>query len=129
MAWARSRSASLTPATRAPERTWVSLRMWSWPIIPTPMTPTLTVTTRVLPERSAVVGPAPDRAESAGHEVAGGTGGDGQRDVRFDRVEVLLDHGEQVGVEFGERCQQWRHVGLAVRRLDHGTELHGLRQR
>src|SRR5688500_16234912 len=126
--WARSRSASVTAETRAPERTSVSLRMWSWPIIPTPMTPTFTVTTESS-RRSALVRPAPDRAEPAGHEVAGGTGGDGQWDVRFHRVEVLLDHGEQVGVEFGERVQQRWHVGLAVRRFDHGTELHGLRQR
>ena len=41
---ARSRSTSVTAETRAPDRTWVSRRMWSWPIIPTPMTPTLTVT-------------------------------------------------------------------------------------
>src|SRR4029450_2982557 len=91
--------------------------MWSWPIIPTPMTPTLTVTTRILPEGSAVVGPAPDRAEPARDEVAGGTRGDGERNIRLDRVEVLLDHAEQVGAEFGERFQQGRHVGLPIRRF------------
>ena len=41
--FARSRSTSVTAVTCAPDRTWVSLRMWSWPIIPTPMTPTLSV--------------------------------------------------------------------------------------
>src|ERR1700754_1222210 len=41
---ARSRSTSVTAATRAPDRTWVSRLMWSCPIMPTPMTPTPRVT-------------------------------------------------------------------------------------
>src|SRR6478609_297445 len=41
---ASSRLTSVTALTDAPARTVVSLRMWSLPIIPTPMTPTLTVT-------------------------------------------------------------------------------------
>src|SRR3954452_1079676 len=61
----RSKSVSLTAVTRAPDRTWVSLRMWSWPIIPTPMTPTLTVMKRVPSRRSragaAGAGPTRDR--------------------------------------------------------------------
>src|SRR4029450_12647449 len=100
--------------------------MWSWPIIPTPMTPTLSVTTRVLPEGSAVVGPAPYRAQPARDEVACRARGNGERNVRLDRVEVLLDDAEQVGAELGERFQQWGHVRLAVGRLHHGTELDGL---
>src|SRR3954468_10861773 len=122
-------SASVTAATRAPDRTCVSLRMWSWPIIPTPMTPTFTVTTRVLPEGSAVLGPAPDRAQPAGDEVAGGTRGDGQGDVGLHRVEVLLDHGEQVGAELAKGLQQGRHGRVPVRGLHHGAELHRLGQR
>src|SRR3954462_8676080 len=126
---ARSRSASVTAATREPERTWVSLRMWSWPIIPTPMTPTLTVTAEVLSEGSALVRPATDGAEPAGDEVAGGARGDGQRHVRLDRVEVLLDHAVQVGGKPAERVQQRRHLGLAVGRLHHRAELHRLGER
>src|SRR3954454_23896430 len=101
-------SASVTAATRAPDSTCVSLRMWSWPIIPTPMTPTLTVTTRVLSELSAVVGPPADRPGPARHEVAGGARGDRQRDIRLDRVQVLLDHAEQVGAELAQRGEQRR---------------------
>jgi hypothetical protein len=41
--FARSRSTSVTAVTRAPDNTSVSLRMWSCPIIPAPMTPTFTV--------------------------------------------------------------------------------------
>ena len=33
--------ASVTATTSAPDTTWVSLRMWSRPIMPVPMTPTL----------------------------------------------------------------------------------------
>ena len=43
-ALARLRSTSVTATTRAPDSTWVSRRMWSCPIMPTPMTPTLRVT-------------------------------------------------------------------------------------
>src|SRR3954464_2914572 len=86
------------------------------------MTPTLTVTGDSFRRESALVGPAPDRTESAGHEVAGGTGGDEQRDVGLDRVEVLLDHREQVGIELAEGLQQEGHGRIPVRRLHHGTE-------
>ena len=34
---------SVTATTAAPGSTWVSRRMWSWPIMPTPMMPTLIV--------------------------------------------------------------------------------------
>src|SRR3982750_2888414 len=128
--WARSMSASVTAATRAPDSTWVSLRMWSWPIIPTPMTPTLTVTRRVLSEKvSVVVWPAPDRAQPTGDEVAGGPRGDRRGDVGLHRVEVLLDHGEQVGAELAESLQQRGHGRIPVGRLDHGAELDRLGQR
>ena len=42
-ALARSKSTSVTAEMRAPETTWVMRRMWSCPIMPTPMTPTLRV--------------------------------------------------------------------------------------
>src|SRR3954451_25276603 len=128
--WARSMSASVTAATRAPDSTVVSLRMWSWPIIPTPMTPTLTVTRRVLSEKvSVVVWPAPDRAQPTGDEVAGGPRGDRQGDVGLHRVEVLLDHGEQGGAELAESLQQRGHGRIPLGRLDHGAELDRLGQR
>src|SRR5580704_3140979 len=41
---ARAASTSLTATTAPPVRTWEIRRMWSWPIMPVPMTPTLTVT-------------------------------------------------------------------------------------
>src|SRR3954471_21634320 len=126
---ARSMSASVTAATRAPESTCVSLRMWSWPIIPTPMTPTLTVTGDSFRQESALVGPAPDRTEPAGHEVAGGPRGDRQGDVGLHRVEVLLDDGEQVGAELAESLQQRGHGRIPVGRFHHGAELHRLGQR
>jgi len=40
---ARSKSTSVTAEMRAPETTCVMRRMWSCPIMPTPMTPTLRV--------------------------------------------------------------------------------------
>ena len=40
---ARSKSTSATAEIRAPETTCVIRRMWSCPIMPTPMTPTLRV--------------------------------------------------------------------------------------
>src|SRR3954454_4331422 len=40
---ARSGSTSVSATTSAPATTWLSLRMWSSPIIPTPITPTRTV--------------------------------------------------------------------------------------
>src|SRR5687768_14194527 len=91
------------------------------------MTPTFTVTGDVLPGGSALVGPAPDGAEPARDEVPRGAGGDGQRDVRLDRVEVLLDDAEDVAAEVRERLEQRRHRGFAVRRLDHHAELDRLR--
>ena len=54
---------------------------------------------------------------------------DRQRHVGRDRVQVLLDDGEHVPVQGGQRVQQRRHVGLAVRRLDHDAQRHGLGQR
>src|SRR5918992_1027940 len=53
--------------------------------------------------------PPADRAEAAAPEVAGRSCADRQRDVRLDRVEVLLDHRAQVGVQRGERVQQRGH--------------------
>src|SRR3954469_10868568 len=70
---ARSRSVSVTAVTRAPDRTWVNLRMWSWPIIPTPMTPTLTVTKRVPSRRSraGAAGAGPTRTACHGFSSPG----------------------------------------------------------
>src|SRR5690349_2633527 len=45
---ARSASTSVTADTRTPESTRLSRRMWSWPIIPVPITPTFRVTTAPL---------------------------------------------------------------------------------
>src|SRR4051794_8593834 len=130
--------ASETATTSAPDTTCVSRRMWSWPIMPVPITPTRNVTVTPLPvgwcggsapQSASSVRPAPDRTQPAADVVAGGPGPDGQRDVGFDGVEVLLDHREHVAVEVAERGQQWRHVGLAVRRLAHDAELDRLGER
>ena len=53
---------------------------------------------KVLPERvsAVVVGQRRTGPRPASDEVAGGTGGDGERHVRLDGVEVLLDHAEDV---------------------------------
>src|SRR6476659_4187052 len=119
-------STSVTAVTCAPDRTCVSLRMWSWPIIPTPMTPTLSVTT-ISPSPS--VRPTAGGTHAAGGEVARSAGRDRQRNVRLDRVEVLLDHAEDVAVELGQRVEERGHGGLAVGRFDHGAPLHRLGQR
>src|SRR4051794_7299886 len=130
--------ASDTATTSAPDTTCVSRRMWSWPIMPVPITPTRNVTVTPLPvmwcggsapDWASSVRPAPDRTQPAADVVSGGPGPDGQRDVGFDGVEVLLDHREHVAVEVAERGQQWRHVGLAVRRLAHDAELDRLCER
>src|SRR6188472_2040768 len=118
--------ASVTATTSAPETTSVSRRMWSRPIMPVPMTPTLSA---IVCSLLLSVGPAAHGTEPAADVVAGGAGADGQWDVRLDRVEVLLNHGVDLAVELAEFFEQRRHVGLPVRRLAHDPELDRLRER
>src|SRR4051794_18403885 len=120
---------SVTATTSAPDSTWVSRRMWSRPIIPVPMTPTLSVIGLVLSRGRGSVGPPAHRAETAADVVARRAGAYGERDVRLDGVEVLLDHRKDLAVQLAERVEERGHVRLAVGRLAHDAQLDRLGER
>src|SRR5215213_8613008 len=136
-ALAASPLASETPVTIAPDSTSVIRRMWSWPIIPVPITPTFSVISLLVVflglvgagSRRRSVRPATDRTEAAPDVVARGPSADGERYVGLDRVEVLLDHAVDLTLESRERGEQRRHVGLPVGRLAHNAELDRLGER
>src|SRR5215217_4861910 len=123
---ARDASTSVTAPTVHPDSTVVMRRLWSCPIIPTPMTPTRTVMCwapwgatrwcqlpwRRRPSRASGHGP-----EAAAVEVLAGSRGDGSGDVRLHRVHVVLDDGEQVGVEGAQLGEQRLHGRNSGRRL------------
>ena len=69
-----SRSTSVTATTSTPASTLVSRRMWSWPIIPTPMTPTRRSCCFLLMPRATACG-APVLVDVALHLAAHEAGG------------------------------------------------------
>src|SRR3954452_7144571 len=83
----------------------------------------------ILTAKTESVRPAAHGTEAARAVVPGGAGLDGQRYLRLDRVEVLLDDARDVAVEGGERREELGHVGLAEGRLAHHAERDGLGER
>ncbi len=109
----------MTATTREPARTWVSRRMWSWPIMPTPITPMWTVMVLLLfwgcgGRAAPVVGSCRvvpgSAADADAAQVVAGTPGDRLGPVELDGVHVLLDDDEELRVELTERVDHGRDV-------------------
>jgi hypothetical protein len=88
----------------SPDSTWVILRMWSWPIMPVPMTPD--------PDRHHAH-PAPPAGRCPAAEVVVGALRDRLRHVEVDRVHVLLDDHEQVSAQLAQRLGDRPDIRLA----------------